>query len=698
MPTVLNEIVNKGVKFQNSFVTTALCAPSRSSLLAAKYSHTTGVHDNGGADGGFGAFDDASTLAVWLKAAGYHTGLYGKYLNGYDTAAPYMAPGWDEWHVVQERRLLQLHAGRERRRGRVRQRRRRLLDRRAARPGGAVHPRLGRRSSRSSSTSCRRRRTGRRRRRRATPAAVQRHPAVAAAELQRGRRLRQAGVAAGDRAVGRDQAGQPRHLQPACSSSACRRSTRRSRRSCRRCATPARIRTRWSSTPPTTATRGARTAGSRSSARTRSACACRSSIRYPPLAPLPRVETGFGLNIDHGGDARRAGGRDARTPASRARAWCTSSTAPRRPGAPTSSRSTGTAPITTLAQVRGRAVEVHRVRDERERALRRDADPFELTNVVDDPGNAVAGGGPCGPSARAPTGVAGVALGRVPGALIHNATEAMTTREPAAGRPRAGRPALVAAMLVALAAAIGPRAARGQEASEPAARQGDRRFVVDVNPFTIGQAPDWLDRTHVVWHDPAGRDEDDDGEIQIYRSTLDGTEKVCLTCGLDGPNQVPVVQPHGQWILFHSWNGHDVKIGAPGFGGIGSDVWVMRRDGSQRTNLNQEHASSTTTSTPTGRPTASTSCGPRSAGTPTRAATGSRTSASRASTPRARRAATGRRARRPTRQRPLVRDAVVGARRLGLPLHRDRRHGDQSGAVLLPAAQSGPRRRASRCG
>src|SRR5262249_48423712 len=64
MPNVVNELVNHGVTFQNSYVTTALCAPSRSSLLAAKYSHTTGVHDNGGMDGGFQAFDDASTLAV----------------------------------------------------------------------------------------------------------------------------------------------------------------------------------------------------------------------------------------------------------------------------------------------------------------------------------------------------------------------------------------------------------------------------------------------------------------------------------------------------------------------------------------------------------------------------------------------------------------------------------------------------------
>ncbi len=102
MPTVVNELVNKGVTFQNSYVTTDLCAPSRSSLLSAKYSHTTGVHDNGGPDGGFTAFDDASTLPVWLKAAGYHTGIYGKYINGYGPAAPYQAPGWDEWHVFKD--------------------------------------------------------------------------------------------------------------------------------------------------------------------------------------------------------------------------------------------------------------------------------------------------------------------------------------------------------------------------------------------------------------------------------------------------------------------------------------------------------------------------------------------------------------------------------------------------------------------
>jgi N-acetylglucosamine-6-sulfatase len=99
MPTVMHEIVEQGVRFEDSFVTTDLCAPSRASLLAAKYAHTTGVHTNGGANGGFTAFDDASTLPVWLHAVGYHTGMYGKYINGYKNGAPYIPPGWDEWHA-----------------------------------------------------------------------------------------------------------------------------------------------------------------------------------------------------------------------------------------------------------------------------------------------------------------------------------------------------------------------------------------------------------------------------------------------------------------------------------------------------------------------------------------------------------------------------------------------------------------------
>ncbi len=109
MQKVTSLLVNKGVLFQNSFVTTALCCPSRSSILAGKYAHTTGVHDNGGSDGGVQVFDDSSTLPVWLHAVGYRTGIFGKYLNGYAAIAPYQAPGWDEWHVFKSPGYFNYH-------------------------------------------------------------------------------------------------------------------------------------------------------------------------------------------------------------------------------------------------------------------------------------------------------------------------------------------------------------------------------------------------------------------------------------------------------------------------------------------------------------------------------------------------------------------------------------------------------------
>src|SRR5439155_1629121 len=43
-------------------------------------------------------FDESSTLATWAKAAGYRTGLFGKYLNGYPfKCGNYTPPGWDQW-------------------------------------------------------------------------------------------------------------------------------------------------------------------------------------------------------------------------------------------------------------------------------------------------------------------------------------------------------------------------------------------------------------------------------------------------------------------------------------------------------------------------------------------------------------------------------------------------------------------------
>jgi N-acetylglucosamine-6-sulfatase len=96
MPTVSTELVGNGVTFENSFVVNPVCCPSRASILTGQWSHTHGVWGIAGTYGGFHRFDDASTLATWLHAAGYRTGLFGKYLNGYQSP-DYVPPGWDEW-------------------------------------------------------------------------------------------------------------------------------------------------------------------------------------------------------------------------------------------------------------------------------------------------------------------------------------------------------------------------------------------------------------------------------------------------------------------------------------------------------------------------------------------------------------------------------------------------------------------------
>ena len=107
-PVFYNELIKKGTKFDNSYVVDSLCCPSRASLLRGQYPHNTNVIANVPPDGGLYKFNqqglENSTIATWLKSSGYHTGFFGKYLNGYgdsvempDLKNTYVPPGWDEW-------------------------------------------------------------------------------------------------------------------------------------------------------------------------------------------------------------------------------------------------------------------------------------------------------------------------------------------------------------------------------------------------------------------------------------------------------------------------------------------------------------------------------------------------------------------------------------------------------------------------
>jgi N-acetylglucosamine-6-sulfatase len=105
MPNVRSLIAARGTTFRHGYVLNPLCCPSRATILTGRTSGQTGIWDNTPPDGGFQAFrmrkEERSDLPVWLHDAGYHTGIVGKYLNGYtpeDTS--YVAKGWDEWHVL----------------------------------------------------------------------------------------------------------------------------------------------------------------------------------------------------------------------------------------------------------------------------------------------------------------------------------------------------------------------------------------------------------------------------------------------------------------------------------------------------------------------------------------------------------------------------------------------------------------------
>jgi len=100
MPRLERFLINEGTTFSNYFVTNSQCCPSRSSILRGQYVHNHKVISN---QAGYKRFHElgheASTIATWLKAAGYTTAYMGKYLNGYPEPGDktHVPPGWDEW-------------------------------------------------------------------------------------------------------------------------------------------------------------------------------------------------------------------------------------------------------------------------------------------------------------------------------------------------------------------------------------------------------------------------------------------------------------------------------------------------------------------------------------------------------------------------------------------------------------------------
>ena len=92
----LDALASRGVRFSNGYVSGTWCAPTRAGLLTGRYQQRFGAH------GHEGVSDDAlsleeTTLADHLKAAGYVTGVVGKWHLGIPPEYHPMQRGFDEF-------------------------------------------------------------------------------------------------------------------------------------------------------------------------------------------------------------------------------------------------------------------------------------------------------------------------------------------------------------------------------------------------------------------------------------------------------------------------------------------------------------------------------------------------------------------------------------------------------------------------
>jgi N-acetylglucosamine-6-sulfatase len=138
MPKLNSLVIEPGLTIPQSFATTPVCCPSRSSIYTGKYIHNINVHNNSAGSGGcasqsFADNAEKENIAHLLSSlAGYSTHFAGKYLNNYGYGGPgdgaqnspqcanvtfaqnaagmdntcsvplsHVPRGWDSWHALQ---------------------------------------------------------------------------------------------------------------------------------------------------------------------------------------------------------------------------------------------------------------------------------------------------------------------------------------------------------------------------------------------------------------------------------------------------------------------------------------------------------------------------------------------------------------------------------------------------------------------
>lgn len=87
MPIVQERIFNEGVTFENAYVTTPACCPSRSSIMTGMCASKHGVLLNR-------MYLEGHNILHKMQSGGYYTGLIGKYLNTWDGSKRPEADYW----------------------------------------------------------------------------------------------------------------------------------------------------------------------------------------------------------------------------------------------------------------------------------------------------------------------------------------------------------------------------------------------------------------------------------------------------------------------------------------------------------------------------------------------------------------------------------------------------------------------------
>ena len=99
LPNIKRYLIDEGVTFTEAFSTSTFGAPTRATFLTGQYPHN---HREIGAEPFLGEaprFNQSSTVATWLKKAGYFTAMVGRYTTGYGyaTSPTFIPPGWNFW-------------------------------------------------------------------------------------------------------------------------------------------------------------------------------------------------------------------------------------------------------------------------------------------------------------------------------------------------------------------------------------------------------------------------------------------------------------------------------------------------------------------------------------------------------------------------------------------------------------------------